>query len=332
LLKKLRKDPSDKEKQHTLIALFSKVKDLHEQVISRLEIDGFQSAEYDPVLQEYNALQKLMDETNDSPIRNSVVLSDYRSSISAVRSSAAGYYYQRGVEELKKDTRTSASAAYDLFGKVQRYSSTYRDVTLLKNQAFERSIVNVLINPVQQGLFSTQSFGSITDQLVKDLGGRSAMGIRARFFSLFDLRNYSVRPDWVVDLLWNRSLVPNKILARYDRLVSKEIQIGRDTSGKPVMRPIYATMHIVRYETAPVEIDFRLVDIEENVTLDWSRLNLGNSQIIEAATFSGDSRAIGDADWQLINRDPTMHMSSQMMNTIYTQLVEELRSRLRSKI
>jgi hypothetical protein len=308
------------------------VKVLHEDIIVRLETNDVQPAEYDPLIQEYNALQKLMKETADSPISGLVVLSDYQHQLLSVRETAAAFFYQRGVDELQKDTRSSASSAYDLFGKTQRYISTFLNVNQLKNQAFERSIVNVLINPIQQSFFSIQPAGSITDQLVRDLGGRSAMGIRARFFSLFDLRTFSVRPDWVVDLSWNNTTIPNRIISKYDRLVSKEIQIGKDTSGRPVMRPIYATLHIVRYESSPLDIDFRLVDIEQNITLDWSRLTLGNSQIIEAATFSGDSRAITDTDWQLINRDPTIRINDQMMNNIYNKLLEEIRSRIRSRI
>jgi hypothetical protein len=331
LLKKVRKDPSDSQKRNSLVVLFDKVKELHEQAVARLELNGLVPAEYDPLLQEYNALQKLMNETTDSPISSMVVLSDYKSQILSLREIAATFYYQRGLEELSKDTRVSASAAYDLFGRVQRYISAFRDVNQLKNQAFERSIVNVLINPVQQGILAaTTPSGSLSERLVRDLGGRSATGFRARFFTQYDLFTYSIRPDWIVDLLWNQSQVPNKILAKYDRLVSKDIQIGRDTAGKPVFRPIYATLHIVRYESAPIEVDLRLVDIEQNSTLDWSRLQLGTSQTIEAATFSGDSRAISDADWQLINRDPNVRLTEQAMQQMYNQLLEQIRTKIRN--
>lgn len=329
LLKKVRKDPSDAEKRNSLVTLFAKVKELHEQAVARLESNGLVPAEYDPLLQEYNALQKLMNETTDSPISGLIVLSDYKSQISSVRETAATFYYQRGLEELSKDTRISASAAYDLFGKVQRYISSFRNVNQLKNQAFERSIVNVLINPVQQGILTaTTPSGSLSERLVRDLGGRSATSFRARFFTQYDLFTYTIRPDWIVDLLWNQSQVPNKILAKYDRLVSKDIQIGRDTAGRPVFRPIYATLHIVRYEIAPIEVDLRIVDIEQNSTLDWSRLQLGNTQTIEAATFSGDSRAISDADWQLVNRDPNVRLTEHSMQTIYNQLLENIRTKI----
>jgi hypothetical protein len=331
LLKKVRKDPSEPEKRKSLVTLFGKVKELHEQAVSRMESNGLVPPEYDPLLQEYNALQKLMNETSDSPIRGMVVLSDYTNQVAFIRETAATFYYQRGLEELRKDTRVSATAAYDLFGRVQRYISAFRDVNQLKNMAYERSIVNILINPVQQGILagSTPS-GSFSDRLVRDLGGRSATAFRARFFSQYDLFTYAIRPDWIVDLLWNHSQVPNRILAKYDRLVTKDIQIGKDTSGRPVFRPIYATLHIVRYESAPLEVDFRIVDIEQNITLDWSRLQLGNRQTTEAATFSGDSRAISDADWQLINRDPNARLNDQSMQLIYNQLLEQIRTKIRT--
>jgi hypothetical protein len=169
------------------------------------------------------------------------------------------------------------------------------------------------------------------EQLVRDLGGPNNVSGSARFFTDMDARRLNIRPDWVIDISWTNLSVPPTILSRYDREVSRSVEVGKDTSGRPVFQNVRAVLHVTRYQNPMNDIDYRIVDVNTNTNLEWNRVNVNNSGIFETATFSGDSRALSSNDWNLVNNRWNGQMSDQMMRQMYDQLVSELRSRIRSR-
>jgi hypothetical protein len=120
-------------------------------------------------------------------------------------------------------------------------------------------------------------------------------------------------------------------LNRYDRQVSRNIEIGKDTAGRPVFQTVKATLHVTRYQNPMNDIDYRIVDVATNTNIEWNRVNVNNAGVFETATFSGDSRALSPSEWELVNNRWNGQMSDQMMRQMYDQLLSELRSRIRSR-
>jgi hypothetical protein len=168
------------------------------------------------------------------------------------------------------------------------------------------------------------------EQLVRDLGGQSGSG-SARFFTDMDARRLNLRPDWIVDVSWGNLSMPPTILNRYNRELSRNVEIGKDTSGKPVFQTVKATLYVTRYQNPGADIDYRIVDVETNTNLEWSRVNVNNAAVFETATFSGDSRALGSEHWQLVNNRWNSNTNGQMVRDMYNQLLSELRTRIRSR-
>lgn len=291
------------------------------------------------MISEYNALQRLSDAIRTSSVFREVDAKNYFGELQGVKEEAAGAYYDAALQDLQEDTREGAKTAYAYFQKSQQYVPNYRDAARLQKQAYERSIVNIMINPIQDRLYggnwnnnwnNDMRVRFMHEQLVRDLGSQMGIG-SARFFTEMDARRMNIRPDWIIDISWGNLSMPPTILNRYNRELSRNVEVGKDTSGRPVFQSVKATLYVTRYQNAGADIDYRIVDVETNTNLEWSRVNVNNAAIFETATFSGDSRALGPAEWELVNNRWNTTTNDQMMRDMYNQLVNELRMRIRSR-
>lgn len=337
-LRKLERKPNDQ-------ALKTDVKDLYKQAVLGHEerISAYTTSSelrrYDQMIGEYNSLQRLSDAIRTSSVFRDVDAKNYFGEQQGLKEEAAEAYYTAGLQELREDTREGAKTAHQYFQKVGQYVANYKDVARLQREAFERSIVNIMINPVQDRFIgggwnnnwnSDMRVRYMHEQLVRDLGGQAGIG-SARFFTDMDARRLNLRPDWIVDISWGNLSMPPTILNRYNRELSRSVEIGKDTSGKPVFQTVKATLYVTRYQNPGADIDYRIVDVETNTNLEWSRVNVNNAAVFETATFSGDSRALGSEDWQLVNSRWNSNTNDQMVRDMYNQLVSELRMRIRSR-
>jgi hypothetical protein len=338
-LRKLEKKPNDPALKTDVRDLFKQAVQGHEDRIIAYK-GSSELRRYDQMIGEYNALQRLSDAIRTSSVFRDVDAKNYFGELQGVKEEAAEAYYTAGLQELREDTREGAKRANQYFQKTAQYLPNYRDVARLQKEAYERSIVNIMINPIQDRLYGG-SWGNnwnndmrvrfMHEQLVRDLGGQMGAG-SARFFTDMDARRLNIRPDWVVDVSWGNLSMPPTILNRYNRQLSRNVEVGKDTSGKPVFQNVKATLYVTRYQNPGADIDYRIVDVETNTNLEWNRVNVNNAAIFETATFSGDSRALSPSDWELVNNRWNTNTNEQMMRDMYNQLLNELRMRIRSRI
>jgi hypothetical protein len=117
----------------------------------------------------------------------------------------------------------------------------------------------------------------------------------------------------------------------YTRQVSKDIVIGRDTSGKSIYKTVHATLYITqRSINARADMEYRVTDLDNNGSVEWNKIPANLSFNIEEATYRGDSRALSEYDWALVNsRQPYRRMDeSEIMDELYSRVYPQLRSRL----
>jgi len=337
-LKTLEKKPNDPQLKTDVKDLFKQAVQGHEDRISAYR-GSSDLRRYDQMISEFNSLQRLSDAIRTSSVFREVDARNYFEEQQRVREEAAEAYYNAGLQELREDTREGARNAHQFFQKSGQYVPNYKDVSRLQREAYERSIVNIMINPVQDRLFNGNWGNSwnndmrvrfMHEQLARDLGGQMGIG-SARFFTDMDARRLNIRPDWIVDISWGNLSMPPTILNRYNRQLSRNVEIGKDTAGKPVYQNVKAILSVTRYQNPGADIDYRIVDVETNTNLEWNRVNVNNAAIFETATFSGDSRALGPADWELVNNRWNSTTNDQMMRDMYNQLLSELRMRIRSR-
>jgi hypothetical protein len=262
----------------------------------------------------------------------------------STKDSAAADYYQFGVEQLNLNTRENNKEAYYAFQRAQQYVPNYRDAKLQMKEAFDRSIVNVLINQIQYDQFGMggNSWGwnqySTRDRqhqanIIRDLGGQNSTTNPARFFDEYQLRSMGAGPDLVVDLVWRnlRFDQPLDQSRTYNR--SKQIETGKDTSGRPIYTTVTATVRVTkRLLNADADMNVIITDAVSRNQIKWDQIPAEYRYTYEYGEYSGDKRALDNNDIAIINRGSNQRIPTkeeamaEMMQRVHNNLVNRIRS------
>ena len=337
VLKKLNKKPSDPALRQQAVDYYNQAVKLHQDRISAYR-ESSELNRYDKIIAEYNTLQRLGEDVRTSSIYREVSTINYFTVIQQVNEEAAAAYYNGGLEYMDRDDKESARKAYDLFRKSQQYVSGYKDASVLMKEAYEKSIVNIVINQPRDNGFYGNWNGTdfrtmyLDEQLARDLGGPYASGMAARFYTVAEVRRRNIQPDWMIDIFMD-NMYQQPLANRYSRNVSRQIQVGSDTSGKPVMQTVRATMFITRYEyPGNNNIEYRVTDVQTNESIAWDKVPLNYNRNIETATYTGDSRALSPEDWQIINNSNMPIDGRQFGQEAYNRFLNNLKSRIRTQL
>jgi hypothetical protein len=197
----------------------------------------------------------------------------------------------------------------------------------------------VVINPVENdniffASYTPAGFGyraqDYQESLVRELGGRNANIVPARFYTDLDAERENIDPDWVVDIRW-RTVDPSPVIPyRFNREVSRSIQVGKDTSGKAVYKTVYATLHITqRTYNVNGGVDYQVNDVVHNKSIDQGLLTNSVSWTESWATYTGDSRALSSDDWYIVNNRNNFGPSKEtVLNTLMRKIYPDLRYRI----
>ena len=159
---------------------------------------------------------------------------NYLEELENVKEEAAADFYNDGQALLEKEGRENSLQAYHSFKKADKYVKGYRDVETLLSDSYERSVMNVVINPIEDNniFFSggntwANDFNyraeDYQQSLVRDLGGKTGNSNAVRFFTDSDAYRDRIEADWVVDVNW-RDIDPIRSAPyQYNRQVSKNI-------------------------------------------------------------------------------------------------------------
>ena len=299
---------------------------------------------WDKIITELNGLQNLYNSISSSAnLLKTTKAQSYFNALAVAKDSAASYYYTRGLDYADKEGRDNAKEAYYAFKKADQYVNGYKDSRKKMKEVFESSIINVVINPLRTDNFSFSGWNNngvgynrdfVQQNLVRDLGGDYSTSIPAKFYTDWDARRKNVEVNWMVDLSWQNLYVPRPIERTYNRNASKRIEIGKDTSGKPVYKNVTATLHITRlsYSTNG-DMEYLITDVKERKSITSGRLPASLDWQQEYATYSGDSRALDNDDWALVNnnRNNNRYNSPEdILNEMTRRVYNDLRYRIQS--
>lgn len=312
-IKKLNKNPSDKEALDAIPVLYSSIIKAHEAKIQSYQ-EGKDISRWDKIISSYNQLQEAYNNIIQSTAAFKLITpQNYSTQLLETRQAAAHEYYRFGEDFLAKSGRDNAKKAYSYFKKADKYVGGYKDVNAKINEAYEMAIIDVVINPVQDNsYFYSSGWGSsglnfsneyFQRTLVRDLAyNNSNNNYAARFYSDWEAQRENIQVDWVVDLRLRNMDIPQPARYTYRRNRSQQIQTGTDTSGKPTYKTVNATLNITRMSfiaRADMEVVIRDVVAFRNIsnrnfTQDyrWEE---------ERASYTGDRRALSSSDWELIN-------------------------------
>lgn len=299
---------------------------------------------WDKIITELNGLQNLYNSISSSAnLLKATKAQSYFNALAVAKDSAASFYYATGLDYLDKEGRDNAKEAYYAFKKADQYVNGYKDSRKKMKEAFESSIINVVINPLRTDNFSFSGWNNsglgynrdfVQQNLVRDLGGDYSTSTPAKFYTDWDARRKNVDVNWMVDLSWQNLYVPRPIERTYNRNASKRIEIGKDTSGKPVYKNVTATLYITRLSySANGDLEYLVTDVKERKSITSGRLPASLDWQQEYATYSGDSRALDSDDWALVNNNRNINRynsSEDILNEMTRRVYNDLRYRIQS--
>lgn len=345
-LKKLDKNPGDTSLQNSLKYLYNDAALAHLNNIERY--GKLQNNDrYDKVISEYQSLQKLSEIIKSSAIaRKFVTAPSYLDEIQKAKVQAADDFYQYGMQMVENgEDKQSYKNAYLAFQKANSYIPGYKDVKRQMNAAFQNSILDVVINPVTDNSSFYQSMGRnrfgnsfnsdmMQRSLVRDLGGDFNKNAPARFYTDIEASRARIDVDWIVDIMWTNLDIPYPITNTYTKNVSKEIEIGKDTSGKKQYQTVNATLYLTkRYFTAQGDLECRVTDAVTRKNVDLRRYTSRVDWSQEYGTYKGDSRALSEIDWAMINlRNPVLPSRDEILAGLFDKMYPQLRSGIQNLV
>ncbi|MBK7433009.1 MAG: hypothetical protein IPI66_03315 [Chitinophagaceae bacterium] len=208
------------------------------------------------------------------------------------------------------------------------------------NEAYQAAIVEVLINPVaDRTFFFNNSWGSygtnysneyFQQTLIRELGGVNANRYPARFYTEWDLGRIRVIPDLVVNLTLRNLDIPRPSTQNYSRNSSRQVSVGKDSSGRDIYQNVYATVNIARSSfTARVEMEVNITDAATRKTVSTNTYREDYSWQEENATYTGDQRALSDQDWNLVNnRRFDEPRKEDVLNELYRRIYPQVKNRI----
>lgn len=311
-VKKLNKSATDEDATRALPLLYDGIKTNRLAKIKNLRADK-DPARWDKIINEYEYLQDAYDAITNSPAAFKLVNAEsFSSNIYEAKQAAAEEYYKIGWQFLDKGDRENAKKAYTYFKKSDKFVPDYKDAEIKAEDAYESSIVNVVINPIQDNsYFFNSGWGNsgynfsneyFQQTLVRDLSGINKNRYPARFYSDWQARRDNVQPDWIVDLKLRNIDIPYPSNYNYSRNSTAQVQIGTDTSGRPVYKTVSARLNITRSSfTARADMDVNITDVVTGKNISFRNFREDYRWQEERATYNGDSRALTSQDWELIN-------------------------------
>lgn len=339
IIKQLNKKPGDALATAALPEVYAQLQQTH---LSNIE--NYKSSDelnrWNRMVSEYNIMQDMYNAVINSAAANSLVTAvNYQKEIDSTKQSASEEYYQAGMDYYNRNNWEDYRKAYGAFKKADEWINNYNGSELMMDSARQRGIVTVVINPVQDNSFFFNSgynnngfdlnSANISQNLVTDLGGKNGGRYAAKFYTDWLAQRDNVEADWLVDLSLKNINLPSPSVYNYSRKLSEKIEEGKDTSGRPVYKTVYATLHIQRRSfNASAQMDMNITDQANQKNILFDNFTDTYNWQQEAASYSGDSRALSNRDWQLVNNRNYQPGKEEVLSELYKGLYPQVKNRI----
>ncbi len=339
IIKQLNKKPTDELATTALPEVYTQLQQTHLQNIENYKGSN-KPDRWDGIHNEYNILQDMYNAIiNSAAASNLVNPVSYRKQIDSTRESAADEYYQLAMEYYQQAGWVNARKAYASFKRSDNWISNYNGSRLMMDSAKQKSIVTVVINPVQDNSFYFNSgwnnngfdlsSTNFPQNLATDLGGKNGGRYPARFYTDWLAQRDNVNADWVIDLTMKNVNIPSPNVYNYTRKVSAKVEDGRDSTGKTIYRTVYATLHVQRRSfNASAQMDMSVNDAAGKTNIAYDTFTDSYNWQQEAASYSGDSRALSNRDWELVNNRYYQPAQQEVINELYKGLYPQVKNRI----
>ncbi len=339
-VKKLQKNPADREAKDLLQRSYKFAVERHEEQI-RILSNSNNDRKWEQMLNEYYALQRLYTLVRPYPSAvSSVHAQDYSSYIETYKDKAAEVHYEKALKWMDEETRIGYREAYNEFRAALYFKPDDIDLKRQMEAAYDAALIKIVVMPMDattgnyyysNGSFQMRNF---QDQLIRNLNYNSANSF-VRFYNSWDARSVDFTPDEVLEMRLGRINIGQPFDQQQSRqvskeVVSKEIVYRKDSVVKEYTK-VYATINAIN-RTLVSGGDLYVTARGEGGSILWSETFVGEHHWkTEFATYTGDERALSENDKTLINRRPNNPPRQEdIVNEILRQIEVNLSHRLRN--
>jgi hypothetical protein len=336
-IKKLQKDPDDGETKALLMAAYKNAVAVRESKIRSLSTGT--NIPYESIYYEYAKLQNVYEKLQPFPyLVNLVHATDYTGFVKTYGEKAAESHFEKGVEQMNKQTKSSYRQAYYEFRSALRFADTHETRDKM-DQAYTAAVVNVVLLPVSNQFnpyrYNTSyEIENFQNNLLRDL--RSYVGSDfLKIYSEWDAKSRKIEPDQVINLQMGRFDIGRAYDKNQTRTVSKDVVI-KEIVYKPdsvVKQYGKVTAQITSTQRTLASEGELFVIISDPVgQVMWTDRIKGTHQWKTSfATYHGDERALSDQDRALVNQNPEITpQEDEIREEIFNRIKTDLQYRLKN--
>lgn len=309
--KKLQKDPDDPKLLNIIREAYRYAVNEHESRI-RSNSESNNELRWEWMYNDYAALQRMYDAIRKVPSVNRIIQPvDYSSYMVTYGEKAGNVRYDRGLTFMQRSDKQSYRQAYNEFQVSLRFNPGNRDALVKRNEAYEYAVTNVVVLPVERDWgFRYSSYNepgneNFDDQLFRNLQYNGSNNF-VRFYREWDARSAGVRVDQVLDMRLTTLNIGRYHDTRSTRKVSKEVVVKEIVYRPDSIVKVYGTVYadITTTKRCMNSSGMLMVNVRDaDGHWLWSdNFNGDHYWETEFASYTGDERALSDADRQLVNR------------------------------
>ncbi len=294
---------------------------------------------YVKLLKEFGVMQQMYEKISAVPAARNAVpkLWDPSVAITRATNNAAKEYYNEGLSYMTYDNRQAAKSAYDFFYKANKLVPGYENVKNLMREAQEKATIKVIVRAANYYNYNWNYWGFQNDwlqqQIINDLNAQSYRDVR--FYSDRDADYNHIRADRIVELNFTQLSIGQVYNDRYTLNRSQQVQTGttKRNPPEPVYTTVYAKVFVTkRYMQSRATLECRIYDNVSGNNLLFDRFPGNDDWQVETATYTGDKRALTQADWALINTNPgagiptRAEVANRLVRSCYNLLLSRIKS------
>lgn len=337
--KKLQKDPDDAKLLDIIQSSYRYAVNDHEGRI-RNNAESANELKWEWMYNDYASLQRMYDAIYRIPsVFGLVKPLDYSSYLITYSEKAGDVRYDRGLAFMQRYDKKSYQAAYREFQAALHFKPGNRDAMQKLNEAYDYAVTNVVILPMQQYggyVYSSYSVGgdNLDDQLIRNLQYSSGNEF-VKFYSAWDARSRNIRTDQVVDMRLATINIGRYHDYKTTRRVSKEVVIKeREIRPDSVVKE-YGWVHADITTTRRTMNSDALLQVnvkDSDGRWLWSdNFNGSHNWSTEFATYTGDARALGTGDKEILDRKPEFAPTDdEIMKCMLDQISNDAQFRIRN--
>lgn len=341
-VKKLQKDPHNEELKYVLRKAYKAAIEDHESRI-RQHSNGSNELKWEFIHSEYASMQNLYEAIRRSPEAYSAIQpKEYSVELEEYSIKAADVRIDRGTKWMVrpdvKGDRVNYRNAYNEFYAASQFRRNDSRIMDMMEEAYELAVVNIVIAPFNDFGFR---FTSNHDNALRNLENEILRNLRhhaggkfTKFYSQWDAQTKNLKIDQFIDFKMNtvnigRTKDETNTREVYKDVVTKEI-VHKPDSIEKVYSRVYAKITTTK---RTMESDATLhVNIRDGRgKWLWNDQFRGSHKwVTEFASYTGDERALTDADKQTVNKQQqTPPNEEEVMRNLVNDIGNSLNLKIR---